>query len=162
MPSLYHLSSELAAIFADAEAELSEETAQKLAELEVAFDRKVEAVLQYRQGLISDRDALKGELARLKERADRLDRQAEWLKGYILDTMKRLNVGRVSTLTFNATVAKSPPKVEVATDAIIPDEFKRTKVSVEVDKTAVLEAWKKQQPLPDGFTVSQGEYLKIS
>lgn len=162
MPSLYHLSSELAAIFADAEAELSEETAQRLAELEIAFDRKVEAVLQYRQGLISDREALKGELARLKERADRLDRQAEWLKTYILETMKRLNVGRVSTLTFNATVAKSPPAVKVATDAVIPEEFKRTKVSVEVDKTAVLEAWKNKQPLPDGFTVAQGEYLKIS
>lgn len=160
--TLYALSNELAAILADQDEDLSEDAEAALNALEQAFESKVEAVLQYRQGLVADADALKAEQQRLKARADAMTKRADWLKRYVLDSMQKLNIGRVSTPTFNASVAKSPLSVQIEDGAEIPETYQRIKTTIEPDKAALLAAFKDGQPLPPGVSVKQNYNLRIS
>lgn len=162
MASLYEISNELAAILGSDEDELSPEDETMLSMMEMAFEDKVEAVLQYRQGLLAHAIALKAERERLKAKEDAVSRKADRLKNYLLESMNMIGVARVSTRTFNATVAQSPPKVEIDPNMQIPDEYRREKVTVDLDKATVLEDFKNGIPLPDGITVVRDYHLKIS
>lgn len=160
MPRLYELSNELCAILGHEDDEITDEIAEQLAKLELALELKVEAVLQYRQGILGDADAFEAEAKRLKARADAMTRKAEWLKGYVHSALVQVGIGKMSTGTFTATVAKSPLKVEL--EGEIPAEYKREKVSVEFDRTKALEDYKAGKPLPTGVTVKQSTHLRIS
>jgi hypothetical protein len=160
MPPLYALSNELAAILDNEE--LTPEAEAALNQISLAFEVKVEHVLQYRQGLLADAEALATERSRLKDREEALLRRAEWLKGYVQRSMQAAGLVKVSTLTFSATIATSPPKVEVAVDAKIPEGFMRTKTTTEPDKGLLLAQWKAKCELPPGVVVTQGQTLRIS
>jgi hypothetical protein len=160
MPALYQLSNELASILDNEE--LSPEDEARLAGVELAFESKVEAVLKYRQGLLADAEALATERSRLKDREEALLRRAEWLKGYVQRSMQEAGMVKVSTLTFGATLAKSPPKVDLVDGAAIPEGFVRTKTTTELDKALVLERYKRGEQLPPGVVVTQGQTLRIS
>lgn len=160
MPSLYSISSEFVAILDNEE--LTEEDEARLTAVEVDFTDKVEAVLQYRQGLVGDGEAIVAEIRRLQAKRDAIVRRAEWLKRYVHETMERLNVGKVSGRTFTATIAKSPARVEVSEDAEVPDIFMRTKTIREPNKEALLECSKLGYVLPPGVKVTQSTNLRIS
>jgi hypothetical protein len=123
---------------------------------ELALEAKVENILQYRQGVLSDAEAIKAESDRLRARADALMRRAEWLKGYIHQALVNVGVAKLST------VAKSPPKVELAEGAEIPERYRCEVVSVSLDKAAVMSDHKVGVPLPEGVSVTQSTYLRIS
>lgn len=159
---LYEISLELAAILGEDDAELSEETAERLTELQLALDTKIENLLQYRQGILADAKAIAEEAERLGKRADVLVRRADWLKKYLHDSLVRMGVGKISTTTFTATVAKSPPKVNIEESLEIPFEYAREKKTVEFDKALALADYKAGKQLPPGITVTQSTYLKIS
>lgn len=162
MAKLYEISLALAAILhGDDDGEINDDTGDRLTELEMDFNAKVEGVLQYRQSLLADATALKAEADRLKGRADAFARRAEWLKGYVHNAMTQIGVGKVSTLTFTATVAKSPFKVEQTGDEI-PAQYKREEVIVSLNKAKVLEDFKAGKTLPEGLSVVQGTNLRVS
>lgn len=158
--NLYEISNELAFILS--EEELDEGAEARLGELEMALEMKVEGVLQARQGILAEVEAIKAEADRLKARADSMTRRAEWLKKYVLSAMERSGVGRVSTLTFSASVCTSPPKVELAEGEEIPFEYAKEETKVLFDKAKALADYKAGKPLPFGVNVTQGSHLKIS
>lgn len=160
MPTLYDLSNELMSILDNEE--LTTEDEALLASLEMKLDAKVEAVLQFRQSLVADAAAIKSERERLKAREDAMNRRAEWLKTYVLETMQRTGVTKIATVTFTASVAKSPLSVRVEDGAELPAQFMRRKVTVEVDKKAILDQFEHGGTLPAGVTVTQGSHLRIS
>lgn len=159
---LYEISNELAAILGDADDEISDDVAERLSSLELALETKVENILQARQGILADAEAIKKESERLKARADSLTRKSEWLKGYVLSALQQTGVKKVSTVTFTATVANSPMSVKFDEGRDIPDEYRREEIKVTLDKKAVLEAFKSGKTLPEGVAVVQGVHLKIS
>ena len=162
MPSLYELTSELAAILESQEDELTPEDEEKLNAVEVEFADNIEAVLGYRQGLVGDGEAIVAEIRRLQAKRDAIVRRAEWLKRYVKESMEKLGCGKVTGRTFSASIAKSPPKVEIAEDAVIPDCYCRIKTIREPDKEAMLTASKLGCALPPGIQVVQGTNLRIS
>lgn len=159
---LYEISNELMAILDSDEEVLNSDIAAELAKLELALEEKVESVLQYRQGLLLESEALKQEAERLKERSDRLLRKSEWLKSYVHHTLSSLGVGKVSTRTFTATVAKSPPKLEISADCKVPFEFIKEKVETSIDKAALMAAIKGGLEPPAGVQVVESTHLRIS
>jgi hypothetical protein len=128
----------------------------------MAMEAKVEGVLQFRQSLLADAEAIKSEIDRLKARADGLTRKAEWMRWYVQHAMEQTGIGKISTLTFSATIAKSPPRVELADGAEIPADYRREKTTVDLDKTKALNDFKAGVTLPSGLSVVQGQYLKVS
>ena len=161
--TLYDLSAAFqAALNAGEDGELNEDTEKALADLQVAFEAKVDGCLKFRAGLLADAESIDQEIRRLKARHAALTRRAEWLKGYVQQSMEQTGVGVISTALFRAAVVKSPLKVEVADDAVLPPPFLRTKTEVTPDKQFILALWKDKGELPPGVKVTQGFHLKIS
>jgi len=127
----------------------------------MAFEQKVEGTLQYRQGLLGDAMAIEDEIQRLKAKKDGVLRKADGLRAYVMRAMQQLKCQRVTTRTFNASVCPSPLKVE---DFVgdIPEQYRRVKTSVELDKAKVLEDFKAGVELPVGLSVIQNVHLKIT
>lgn len=160
MTTLYQITDTIQAIVETEELTVADEA--RLAELELDFDAKVEAILQYRQGLLADAAALKAERERLKAREDAMLRRADWLRGYVLRSMQALGLKKTLTKTFSAFVASSPPRVVIAAGAELPERMLREKVTTEPDKTAILEAWGAGAQLPPGVEVVCDHHLRIT
>ena len=161
MPTLYEISSALAAALRSDDDELSPDMEADLTALEMALEQKIEGVLQYRQGLVADAAAFQSEAARLQAKADAITRKAEWLKTYVLQTMTAVGVDKVSTRTFTASVRKSPARVEIAEGAEIPEPYRVEKVTIIFDRAAVLAAHRDGKPLPEAVRITHGTYLQI-
>lgn len=160
---LYKLSNELACILGEADDEISEDLESRLNALTLAFEQKGESILQYRQSLIADADAIKSEVERLQARADGLQRKATWMKDYLHRSMEQVGIAKLTTLTFSATIAKSSPKCELADGAEIPEAYTRlVPESKEFDKKKAIDDWKAKKDLPASVTVTQGTNLRIS
>jgi hypothetical protein len=157
---LYEIANEMLEIL-DQE-ELSKEDEDRLTNTNMEFNDKVEAVLQYRQGLIGHGEALVAEIKRLQAKRVAIERRAEWLKSYVMGTMQGLGLGKFYGVTMTATIAKSPPKVEIADDAELPDSFVRVKTIREPNKEALLECNKLGYALPPGVSVTTSTHLRIS
>lgn len=162
MSTLYEIVGSIHDLLSEEFDDVSGDLEARLAALEVAFPVKVESILKFRQGLLADIDALATERERLKAREDALARKAEWLKSYVMRGMQSIGQRKVQTLTFTASIAKSPPKVEMEAGTAIPDEYCREKTTYELDKAAIMVDYKAGKPLPINIHVVQNEHLKIS
>lgn len=162
---LYDISESILAILGEESDDLANDAEQRLGELSMEFDQKAEAILKYRQGLAAEATAIGHEIERLCEIGVALEKKADRLKEILFREMKRLNLKRVSTLTFNATVAKSPPKIEVDNVDVLPDRFVRT--TKEPKKADLIEAMKNDAAIQAvalawGIRIIEGEHLRIT
>jgi hypothetical protein len=157
---LYDIAAEMLDILDNEE--LSQEMEDRLSNVQIEFNDKVEAVLQFRQGLIGHGEALVAEIKRLQAKRVAIERRAEWLKSYVMGTMQGLGLGKFYGVTMTATLAKSPARVVIEDDAEIPDQFMRSKTIREPDKEALLECSKLGYALPPGVQVVSSTHLRIS
>lgn len=162
MAKLYELSNELACILGEADEEIPEDLESRLNALTLAFEVKAESLLQFRQSLIADADAIKSEVERLQARADGLQRKGEWLKTYLHRSMEQVGIAKLTTLTFSASVCKSPAKVKLEDGKEIPADYQRVNTTTELDKAKALADFKAGKALPESLTVKTGTYLKVS
>lgn len=135
---------------------------QRLEEVNAALLVKSEAYA----GLIRSLEWLeKGdteELARITARRERKRRTIEWLRGRLLAHVKDQPDQRLETQRFSLSVRQNPPRVEVLDAAAVPSEYTRTKITVDVDKKAVLDAYKRDGEIVPGTEVVRGVRLDIS
>jgi hypothetical protein len=157
---LYDIAAEMLEILDNEE--LSPEIEDRLSNIQVDLNDKMEACLQYEQGLVRHGEALVAEIKRLQAKRVAIERRAEWLKNYVQTTMQGLGLGRFYGVTMTATIAKGPPKVVIDDDAELPDSFMRTKTIREPNKEALLECAKLGFALPPGVSVTSTPHLRIS
>jgi hypothetical protein len=158
--NIYEIASELRMLLENEE--LTPELEERLAAVDMAFNDKIEAYLHHRQNLVRHGEGIVAEIKRLQKMRVAIERRAEWLKSYVMGTMQGLGLGKFYGVTMTATIAKSPPKVEIADDAELPDSFVRVKTIREPNKEALLECNKLGYALPPGVKVTQSSNLRIS
>ena len=97
------------------------------------------------------------EIDRLRDRAQAADRAAERLKSYVLHVVQQRDGGplRGRNVTFTARESEA---VIVQDPGLVPEEFRRTVISVEVQKEAVKRALRAGQEVP-GVTLERRPYL---
>lgn len=162
---LYDIAESILSILGEEDAELTPESEQALAALEMEFEAKAEAILKYRQGLQAEYEALCSEADRLKKNACQRLAKSERLKDVLYREMKRINVPKLRTQTFSASICKSPPKVEVEDVDALPDFLINT--TIEPKKSEILRHWKevegaKANLMACGVTITEGEHLRIT
>ncbi len=158
---LYEIQSEIAALLAATDdGELPPDAEARLDGLQMQLEEKADNICR----LIRQREA---EQAGYAEEADRLIRLAdaarrdyERLKDYLRRTLTGLGLKRLDTALFKLSACKnSQPSVLLADSAEVPPQYSRVKV--ELDRKAVVEAWRDGLTLPEGLTVEVGEHLRI-
>ncbi len=153
--SLYNITNKFVELMDKAEnEELTEEEVQAIGvELEQELVNKSSNIIAYIKNAESLIDAIKVEETRLEEMRKTGERKLEKFKTYVLDNMSRLGIAEIPTQLGNLKVAKNPMSIEVVNEDEVPTEFKKEKVTVTVDKTAIKNHFKETGEIVAGTKV---------
>lgn len=162
--TLYELSAEWNTLLdALEDGEADEATIEdQLAKLGGAIKEKSESIaglIRWCEGLAEMR---KAEAKRMTDGAKRFENKASWLRSYLLQHMRAMELPKIETGRFTIAVRQNPPAVEVLEEMLIPQEFKRVVQEVVIDKRGILEHLKTTGEVPAGVEIRRGESLRIS
>lgn len=161
----------LAAIEADVrylQSQLEEVDDEQLEEILLRLldsrQQKVDSIYMFLKKLDGDELFAKELFAAAKARLDRVRRLRETTKSYFLHLMQKGVIpNRLDGQVYSIRQQRnSVPTVEVADVAPVaswPERFQ--KVSIEADTKAIAEAFKAEEPLPDGVSVAYGSHLRL-
>ncbi len=84
-----------------------------------------------------DAEGIKAVAKKQAERAKALEQKASWLRDYLKDNMLRIDHTKVENSEISVKLATTPPSVKIIDEALIPEEFWRTKTEIAVDKVLI-------------------------
>jgi hypothetical protein len=158
---LYDLSEQYNVLAEMLEVDTDNETLESMLNgINDVFDRKAENIIKLMQSKISEHTAIDAEAKRLKQRADKLAKEIDWLESYVENEMLRTGKDKVKSSIFNITLGLCPPSVNVLNESEIPAEYFNTKQVTTLDKRNVLEILKSGTVIP-GCEISQRKTIRI-
>ena len=110
--------------------------------LELTFDAKATGVCAYIGNLEAMVGSIKEAEKKMAARRKKLQKNAEGLKQYLIKNMERLNMNKIETSQFVATIKKNPPKVVINDEDEVPEEYCVKQVKWIVDKAKIKKALK--------------------
>jgi hypothetical protein len=115
--------------------------------------------------IIRDRERLAADLKleedKLAVRRKRALGLVERLKEYALQEMHVMGLERLDFGVHALSVALNPPAVTVLDPAAVPHEYERTKITIDVDKRAILDHFRATGEIVPGVDITRGERLSI-
>ena len=124
---------------------------QQFEALQMERDAKVEGLACYIKNKIADAEAIYAEIDVLSQRASVMKREAERCKAYLAGV---LYGEKFETPRCKITWCKSEV-CNVLSMEEIPDEYKRTKVTIDADKTAIKKAIKAGTEVPGAEVIQK-------
>jgi len=100
-------------------------------------EEKGKAVAAFFQNLDAQVVAMKEAEKRIADRRKSAESKVKRLKDYLLENMQACNIEKIECPEFKVSVRKNPPSVEVFDESLVPKEFMREKVVVEVNKKLI-------------------------
>ena len=128
----------------------AEELADTLDGINDAIEVKVDNICRVRKYLEGKVEVYKAEAKRLTALAKQAENNADSMKNYLDEQLKRMNIKKMDTELFKLSYRKSDSVNVIDLDAV-PDEYKR--ITIAPDKTAIKKAIK------DGETVNGAELV---
>ena len=155
MASLYEINNELEQVislmFTEAmeseTGEVSQEIADRISELQLQKEEKLDNLGAYIKNLKAETEALKNEIDNLKARMDSKKKKVEWLSNYMASV---LNGEKFESPRVAVSFRKSESVVVTDIDLLRP-EFVKEKVERTADKTAIKEALKAGQEVSGAY-----------
>lgn len=114
----------------------------QLNDLQLAFDQKAVGVAKYVLNTDADAEAIDTEIKRLGALKKRAETQSERMRLYLKKNMLATNTTEIDGTILKIKLKKNPPRVDVEDENAVPDEYKRSKVVVSIDKDAIKTAVK--------------------
>lgn len=158
MSSLYEINQQLATAIelyeagiedvVDTETGEVKSLADCMADLQMAFDDKVEGCVLYMKNLKAEEEAIKAEMDALKKRAEAKAKKRTRLEEYIRDICpdKKYESAKFCLKFRQSEGTVVPTDYEAMMK--IPAEYRKEKTTVSIDKTAVKKAIKAGQEIP--------------
>ena len=168
---LWELTNELEMLgdeIAECGGEITELMEQRLDGMEGAFEAKVENVALYIREMLVNAEAAKMEETRIAAIRRAHESTAKSLKKYLQMCLERADMPKVNTPKARVRIQRNSQPSCVFTGEIhdLPDVFQ--KVTVSLDKKAVLNEWEAtsadptKREAPEGFDITFGSHLRIS
>jgi hypothetical protein len=154
---LYRLTGAYAEVQARAEA--GEDVGEALALLQGDIEQKSAALVRLLRDLELDGDKVAEEQRRLAARKKTLDNNAERIREYVRQAMLQTGIHRIKAATFGISLSEGPERVVVEDEALVPESYQRTRR--EVDKAAILAAFKQDGECVSGTRIERGTRLVI-
>jgi hypothetical protein len=163
MPPLYIIGEEYQKLlYLMAEGEIEESLFNEfLEDVSADFSKKSANVASFFLSLESQAEEIKVAEKRMNARRKSLDKNAKKLRDYLLNQMQMINLKEISTPEFLIRIRNNPAKVEIVTEALVPDDFKLEEVTIRLDKNAIKDSIKAGNPVP-GAVLTQNQRLHIS
>lgn len=119
--------------------EINETALAHFEEIKDEMNNKGIAVASYIKNLEAERKAIEDAKKSMADRETRLERRVSYLTNYLQSNMERCGITEISSPYFVVKLKKCPVSVEVLDEATIPDDYKRSKTTVSVDKVKIKE-----------------------
>lgn len=137
--SLYNITNSFITLFEKAEnGELTQEEIQEQGnDLALALKNKSTSIIGYVRNSELMSEAIKNEIDRLTAMKKAVDNKIDKFKEYVKENMQQLEVEKIETELGTLSIAKNPASVEIYDETLITDEYKKEKVTISIDKTAI-------------------------
>ena len=124
---------------------------QQFEALQMERDKKVEGLACYIKNKIADAEAIYAEIDVLSQRASVMKREAERCKAYLAGVLygEKFETPRCKISWRKSEVCNVLSMEE------LPDEYKRTKVTIDADKTAIKKAIKAGAEIPGAEVIQK-------
>ena len=127
--------------------------------LALDITRKAEGIVKLVSNWESDADAIDAEIKRLQELKRAKQSRAEWLREYLSRNLQDAGIDKLDLGTHRVSFRKSA-RVEIRDESKVPDNYKRVKTVVDVDKVKIKESWKQGIGV-DGTEVVEHHNIQI-
>ena len=128
-----------------------EQLKDALADVNEAFEEKAKHILYVMRNLESSIDQCKQEERRLAENRKAMENQLSGIKDYLIMNMAESDIKKVDNGVIKATYVKPKPCLNLTDENIIPDQYKKIKVSSQIEKKKLLD------DLKDGIEIEGAE-----
>lgn len=121
---------------------VTDELKQEIASIELSGTEKIKNEAYVIRMLTKDIDIINDEIERLKHKKQTLEDSIDYLKNDICMGMQKLNLTQVKAKPhFNINLREGKWKVDELTldQDMIPDEYKRTKINISINKIKLAE-----------------------
>ncbi len=139
--NLYEIANDYQSILANTfdqeTGEINEHELIKLDEITTKVEDKAIAVAAYIKNLDAEREAIEKAKRNMAEREARLDKRADYLTQYLQTNMERCGITEIKCPEFVIKLKKCPWSTDIIDEESIPDEYKRVKQVVTVDKIKI-------------------------
>lgn len=159
---LYELSTkyqQLVDIMDSADEETQETLLDTLESIQDAIEIKADNIARILNDFDLEKAMIDAEIKRLKDRSDRVAKQNEQLKKYLLSSFQTAEMKKLKTNLFTFNV-RSSESVEIMDESQIPSNYMVEKTVKNPDKIAIKEAIKNNQ-IVAGCTIKTKESLVI-
>lgn len=119
--------------------EINELALSKLDELKSDIKEKGIAVASYIKNIDAERKAIEDAKKAMAEREARLNNRVNYLTTYLQSNMERCGINEISCPYFVVKLKKCPLSVDVIDENVIPDDYKKSKQVISVDKIKLKE-----------------------
>ena len=97
---------------------------------------------------------------RVQQRRKSNERKAEWLRDYLHVNMEVMKLVDIKDNQIRLSIRKNPPKVVIANDLLLPDDFKEKQITVLIRKNLIADAIRQGQSVPGAY-LQNGTRLQI-
>lgn len=141
--------------------EITEDLASMLASIEDDLATKADAYAAMIKKFNYEEEAFREEARRLSIRAAAAAKTQENLRDLLLHAMKAIGLDRIRGKRFSISrVVNKTPSIVWESNRTIPPAFQ--KISVSLDKEAAHKILDEEGSLPEGFKITNTEYVRIS
>lgn len=117
--------------------------AAQLSDIKARFEEKAENVGKYILSLEAEAQSIQTELDRLSTRKQKIGKNTDWLKSYLLQEMTVTGIDKIRRDLFTISLRLNPPSVNVIDTDSIPTHFRRIIPETwQPDKKQILEHFK--------------------
>lgn len=161
--SLYNITNSFITLFEKAEqGELTKEEIEEQGKnLAISLKNKSTSIIGYVRNLDLTSEAIKNEIDRLTTMKKAIDNKSAKFKEYVKQNMEELELQKIDTELGTLSIAKNPASVEIYDESMIADEYKKEKVTVTIDKTAIKNAIKEGKEVEGARLVEDKTSLRI-
>lgn len=118
------------------------------------------AVASYIKNIEADEIAIDAAISRMQDRKNQITKKVESLITYLQTNMERCGINEISCPYFVIKLKKCPVSVDVIDEASIPDDYKKKKEVISIDKLKIKEELNNGVVIP-GVTLKQNMRLDI-
>ena len=118
------------------------------------------AVASYIKNIEADEIAIDAAISRMQDRKNQITKKVESLVTYLQTNMERCGINEISCPYFVIKLKKCPVSVDVIDEASIPDNYKKKKEVISIDKLKIKEELNNGVVIP-GVTLKQNMRLDI-
>lgn len=139
--SLYEIANEYQAVlvnlYDDETGEINEEAEKQLNEVGEAIEKKAIAVASFIKNMEAERKAIDDAKKAMAEREARLERKEQYMRAYLQSNMERTGKSEIGCPYFVIKLKKNPVSTDILDEALIPDEYKKAKTVITIDKIKI-------------------------